>query len=58
MPTVDKGARVSLDWKSATVVGTVEKSSNGWVYVRLDDPVEDRTLVACRESRVGAILVD
>lgn len=58
MPSVDKGARVSLDWKQATVEGTVEKLSNGWLYVRLDAPVEDRSLVACRESRVGAVLVD
>ena len=58
VPTVEKGVRVSLDWKGATVVGTVEKSSHGWIYVRADDAVENHTLLACRESRIGAVLVD
>lgn len=58
MPTVGDGDRVSLEWKSEAIVGTVEKSSHGWVYVRLDVPVEGRSLVAVRDSRVGVVLVD
>lgn len=57
MPTVGDGDRVSLEWKSEALVGTVERSCKGWLFVRLDEPVEDRTLVAVRDSRVGAVLV-
>jgi hypothetical protein len=58
MPRMSKGTRVSLEWKCGAVVGTVEREpDHGWVFVKLDEPVEDRDLVAVRESRVSAVLV-